>query len=244
MESDPGTGILTDCLFELDRPVVGVEKDKRLAELLVERYRGTDRIRVVSADILSLDLFSLYEGSGRKRLAFIGNIPFQITSPLLDFLLVYRDIIHESVLMVQKEMAERLVSPPGRRDYGGITVIFNYFSTIRALFGVKRGSFFPAPEVDAKVLMITFNGDLQGVKARDEGFFVKVVRTLFGWRRKQVRKILKAHPDFSLKDEALALLDNRVSFSLTCRPEELTVHDFIDLANQIMVIKGDRSFPH
>jgi 16S rRNA (adenine1518-N6/adenine1519-N6)-dimethyltransferase len=233
VEVGPGKGILTGYLLELDRPVIAVEKDRQLAELLVEKYREYKMIRVVSADILSTDLNALYKDGGNKKLVIIGNIPFKITSPLLDLLLAHRDIVNESILMVQKEVAKRLVSPPGNRDYGGITVIFNYFSTIRILLGVKRGSFYPAPDVDATVLKIVFDGPLSDHKARNEVHFIKVVRTLFNWRRKQVQKILKSHPDFRLKEKSLALLAEKMDFSLNCRPEELTVHDFVDLTNKI-----------
>jgi len=240
VEVGPGKGILTDYLLELDRPVIAVEKDRQLARLLAEKYRDSTMIRVVSADILSVDLNALYKDGGNEKLTIIGNIPFKITSPLLDLLLAHRDIVLESILMVQKEVAKRLVSPPGNRDYGGITVIFNYFSTIRTLLGVKRGSFYPTPDVDATVLKITFNGALSDYKARNEVLFIKVVRTLFNWRRKQVQKILKVHPDFALKEDSLALLCEKMHFSLNCRPEELTVHDFVDLANDILELGGKR----
>lgn len=178
----------------------------------------------------------------RQSLSLIGNIPFQITSPLLNLVLIHRDLFAECVLMIQKEVAERLLSPPGNRVYGGLSVIINYFTAVEHLLNVKRGSFFPVPEVDAAVVKMVFDRPHR-LRAVDEDFFVGVVHAFFQWRRKQVRTTLKKHPDFLLDSGELEELGRGLDYPLTRRPEELTVHDFILLSNRLHAARGSRDFP-
>ncbi len=237
LEIGPGRGILTDLLVGLGRTVFAVEKDRGLARHLEERRGEAGILRIIPDDILGLDLRDLLAGEGASSVSVIGNIPFQITSPLVDYLIRHRDVIRDTVIMVQKEVADRIVAVPGGRDYGSITVVLNYFASVKFLFRVKRGSFYPAPEVDASVLKMVFDGFSGEYRAADEDLFVRIVRTMFGWRRKQVQKILRTHPDIDLTHEGIERLRGKLRFPLSGRPEDLTIRDFIDLANELPALR-------
>jgi 16S rRNA (adenine1518-N6/adenine1519-N6)-dimethyltransferase len=236
LEIGPGRGILTDFLVELGKPVFAVEKDNVLASFLEDKYGDVGSFRIISGDILEMDLRALLREEGAASASVIGNIPFQITSPILSYLLDHRDVIEDTVIMIQKEVADRIVASPGGRVYGGISVILSYYASVKFLFKVSGGSFHPPPDVDASVLKISFNGFSLDMKAEDEDFFLKVVRTLFGWRRKQVQKILKTHPDIGLSQEKLDILQGRLTFALSGRPEDLSVSDFVHLANELLTL--------
>lgn len=244
LEVGPGRGVLTDCLARLDRPVIAVEKDRELARFLSDRYEGSERVRIITGDILSLDLRGLAEEGKGEKLAVIGNIPFRITSPLLELLLDNRDRIEGAVLMLQREVADRLTSPPGCRQYGALTVVTNYLATVDTILHVRRGSFFPIPEVDATVLRITPGGVSREWRAGDVTDFMRIVRTLFGWRRKQIQKTLRLHPGFQLTGADLSSLEESIDYPLTVRPEDLTIRDYVRLANRIREIKDNRCCPH
>jgi len=239
IEIGAGRGILTDHLAQLDRPVIAVEKDRELALRIREKYRAATQMQILSEDILKLDLPAILKERRCGRLSFIGNIPFNITSPLLEFLLVNREVVDDLVIMIQREFADRLVSLPGGRAYGGLTVIFNYFSTMEVVLRVKRGSFFPVPKVDATVLRIRFDRKDLEVRADNEDHLLRTVRTLFGWRRNQIQKTLKTHPDFEMDDRSHRILREAMSFPLSNRPEALAIEDFVELSNQLVKLEYD-----
>ncbi len=237
VEIGPGRGILTDYLLQLGRPVTAIEKDRELALRLKEKYRTSTQIHVITGDILEQDLSVLLRERNCEKLSFIGNIPFNITSPLLGLFLSNRAVVDDLVLMIQREFAERLVASPGGDSYGGLTVIFNYFSTMEIVLRVRSGSFFPIPAVDATVLRVRFGMGGGHVRAEDEAHFMRIVRALFGWRRKQVRTTLKKHPDFEIDDRGLERLADAVAFPLSNRPEELSLEEFILLSNQLVKLE-------
>jgi 16S rRNA (adenine1518-N6/adenine1519-N6)-dimethyltransferase len=242
VEVGPGRGILTDILVGLSRPIYAVEKDGDLASALRKKYGGRRDIHIVHGDILAFDLREISTLHDPQNLSLIGNIPFQITSPLLDLVLIHREILVECVLMIQKEVADRLLSPPGSRAYGGLSVIVNYFTVVQHVLNVKRGSFFPVPEVDATVVRILMECP-DSPRADDEDFFVEIVRTFFNWRRKQIRTTLKKHPDFFLGSEDLEELGRGLDYPITRRPEDLSVRDFVLLSNRLVAMKDSRDFP-
>ncbi len=242
MEVGPGRGILTDILVELSRPIYAVEKDSDLASTLRKKYGGRRDIHIVHGDILAFDLREISTTHDPQNLSLIGNIPFQITSPLLDLVMIHREILVECVLMIQREVADRLLSPPGSRAYGGLSVIVNYFTVVQHVLNVKRGSFFPIPEVDATVVRILMECP-DTPRADDEDFFVEIVRIFFNWRRKQIRTTLKKHPDFLLRGDDLEELERGLDYPITRRPEDLSVRDFVLLSNRLLAMRDSRDFP-
>jgi len=242
VEIGPGRGIPTTLLAGLFRPLYAVEKDADLLPPLQETFGGRGDIHILQGDILAFDFRELHENHGRRKLSLIGNIPFKITSPLLDRISIQRELFDECVLMIQKEVADRLLSPPGSRVYGGLSVIVNYFARVERCLNVKKGSFFPVPDVDASVIRMSMDRP-DHPKVSDEAYFVEVVRTFFSWRRKQIGTTLKRHPGFLLDRDELDTLDRGLDYPLTRRPEELSVADFVLLSDRLLLVRGSRDFP-
>ncbi len=182
VEVGPGRGILTEALLErFGARLTVVEIDGEAVGWLRERFPQLGE-RIVEADFLK---YPLPEG----RVALVGNFPYHITSPIFFRVLEYRDRVEEVVAMVQKEVAERLVSPPGSRTYGLLSVLLQTFYEVRYLFTVGEQVFYPRPRVKSAVIRLTRNGRRQ--LPCDEEMFFTVVKRAFNQRRKTLRNALR-----------------------------------------------------
>ncbi|MCD6116275.1 ribosomal RNA small subunit methyltransferase A [bacterium] len=222
LEIGAGEGVLTKELFDNGAEVVAVEKDRDLVRFLESRFAGNPEIKIIEGDFLDLDLQTFVRNSEQLRIA--GNIPYNITSPILFKILDSRSIVRDVLVMVQQEVGERLVSGPGSKKYGIPTVLFNQFADVDKLFSVGRNSFYPVPKVDSVVIKIEFLQEPR-FALKNEGFFYKLVRKTFGNRRKMLRNTLTAFAD----KEKLSDL----SIDVSRRPEELTTEEFTTLANEL-----------
>ena len=229
LEIGPGRGALTRHLVGTVGRLVLVELDDALAAELEERYAGRGDVRVVHADVLKLDRGEHLRAPERARV--VGNIPYNITSPIL-FRLLERPRPREAVLMVQKEVADRIVAPPGGRTYGALTVGVRAVARPEVLFRVGRGAFRPAPRVDSAVLRITPLRP-EPLTPDQEGRLRDLVRALFQWRRKRLGKILRDHPELSIPRASLDAVASDAGISLDDRPERLSPEDFVSLANAL-----------
>ena len=225
LEVGPGKGMLTKHLIKSDRKLVAVEADRDMVDYL-QRHFTPDSIRIISMDFLQLDLSSVFEG---QDFALIGNFPYNISSQIIFRMLEYRPWIPEMVGMFQKEVAVRVVSGPGNKDYGVISVLLQAFYDGEYLFSVDKSCFTPPPQVQSGVIRLS-RKENQTLPC-NESLFKQVVKLSFGQRRKMLRNTLKhffhQHPD--------ALLD--ASFNL--RPEQLSVQSFIELTQQIESINSN-----
>ena len=222
IEIGPGTGLLTKHL--LAKPLAKLtafELDERAIPILEEEYRD-DRFSVVHQDFLQTELAS------ETKVNVVGNIPYYITSPIVFKLLEERAALRCATLLVQLEVAERLVGVPRTKAYGIPSVISGCFADVRMLFKVKAGAFRPAPNVDSAVVRFDFENDYftRTNTAVPDNFddkkFSKLVRTLFAMRRKTIRNNLKALDVNNVDEAAIA------SF-LPRRAEELTVKEFLEV---------------
>jgi 16S rRNA (adenine1518-N6/adenine1519-N6)-dimethyltransferase len=218
VEIGSGHGALTKYLVEYPVALICIEVDNRAVELL----RGSfgDRINLVHADVLKVDLGDI-SLRHKKRLRIVGNIPYYLTSEILFQLFDARAVVKDATLMMQFEVVHRLVSPPRKKDYGILSVFSQFYAECRMLFKVSRNCFFPKPEVDSAVVHLKFKQQLQKC---DEQHFRSVVRATFGKRRKTLRNGLKS---MGYDDKLLG----SINFDLTKRPEELSVENFVTLAN-------------
>jgi 16S rRNA (adenine1518-N6/adenine1519-N6)-dimethyltransferase len=224
LEIGAGEGVLTERL--IDSPaqrIVAVELDARLAEWLKRRFEEHARIEIVEADFLKLDLGVLF--SGERKIRGVGNIPYAITTPILFRLLDGREKVRDMTVTLQKEVGERITSPPGCKAYGIPSVLFQLHSRIDVLFSIPRKAFYPVPKVDSIVLRFQFL-DRPLYDVEDPSFFRRVVKTAFGQRRKMLKNTLK-----SLVMDEKRLQD--IPFDLHRRPEELSVADFAVLSNAL-----------
>lgn len=226
LEVGPGQGALTRHLAGTVRRLVLVELDDDLAADLGETYRGRDDVRVVHGDVLDTDLAALVDDPAGLKV--VGNIPYNITTPIL-FRLLERPRPRDIVLMVQAEVADRIVADPGTSEYGALAVGVRSVARAERLFRVGRGAFRPVPGVDSAVVRVTPIVPPPLEPAEEERLRT-LVRAAFQWRRKQLGKILRDHPDLTVPRDRLPDLAERVGFALTDRPETLSPDAFIRLA--------------
>ncbi len=216
LEIGPGKGILTRYLIDLPgKNIRCVEIDRESVEYLNAAFEN--RIDVISGDFLRTDPGELFDGP----FAVIGNFPYNISSQILFRILSFRDRVTQVVGMLQKEVAERIASPPGSKNYGILSVLLQAYYRIEYLFTVNPSVFHPPPGVKSAVIRLTRNSTTK--LDCDENLFFTVVKTAFNQRRKILRNSLKP---------VLANL-NEDTEGLQIRPEQLTVEDFVALTLHI-----------
>lgn len=191
LEVGGGYGALTDRLAGKGRPLVVVEPDHKLYAMLERRFAGREGISFVKADILKLDL-APYRPPAPGLITLAGNIPYYLTSPLITRLLTqYPGLLRKIYLMVQKEVAERLVAVPGTKAYGALTLCAQYYSRVEKKLDVPARCFKPAPKVESAFIEITPKETLP-LGAEAEKRFFMVVRAIFQTRRKMLSNSLKS----------------------------------------------------
>ena len=216
LEVGPGMGVLTRFLIDSGRQVKAVELDSESVGYLHSRFPALD---VTEADFLKLDLSEMFPG----QFALIGNYPYNISSQIFFKLLDYEEKIPVCAGMLQREVAQRLCSPPGSKVYGILSVLLQAWYDCEYLFTVDEGVFTPPPKVKSGVIRLTRNSRTE--LGCDERRFKTVVKTAFGMRRKTLRNSLA-----SLLPQQGEILSSPI---LKERPERLSVEDFIDLTNAI-----------
>jgi 16S rRNA (adenine1518-N6/adenine1519-N6)-dimethyltransferase len=226
LEVGPGRGALTNHLVGAVRRLVLVEIDDDLARSLAEEHRGRADVVVVHRDVLDLDLASVSESPGELRV--VGNIPYNITTPIL-FHLLERPRPRDIVLMVQDDVAARIAAPVGTKEYGALSVGVRTVASVERLFDVGRGAFRPVPGVDSAVIRI--RPFVPPPLREDEEVRLRtLVRAAFQWRRKQLRKILRDHPDVARPAEVVEEVARAAGIALEDRPERLSPEQFVRLA--------------
>ncbi len=215
LEVGPGMGVLTQFLIPLDAETFVIEIDKESVSYLKKHYRELDN-HLIEGDFLKLPLQEIF----KEPIAIIGNFPYNISSQILFKAIDHKDLIPEIVGMFQKEVAERVVSPPGSKKYSIISVLLQCYYDVEYLFTVDETVFDPPPKVKSAVIRLRRN-DRDKLEC-DEKKFVQVVKTAFGQRRKTLRNALKS---LNLVDE------NTASQYLSLRAEQLSVEDFMNLTS-------------
>ena len=224
LEVGPGAGALTVELARRAKKVVAVELDRFLLPLLEESLAEFDNVEVVQADALKLDL-SVY---GATKV--VANIPYNITSPLLIAFLRCQPKFRSITLMVQKEVATRLLAAPGSSDYGSLTVFVNYYASVGLAADVPRGAFLPPPKVDSAVIHLVPHLK-PPVEVPSEDALFAVSRAAFGQRRKTVGNALSHGLDLPREVVDTALLHADVSPQL--RGETLSLDQFAGIARSL-----------
>jgi 16S rRNA (adenine1518-N6/adenine1519-N6)-dimethyltransferase len=226
LEIGPGRGALTRHLVGRVRRLVLVELDDALAESLETELGSRPDVEVVHADILDVSLEQV--ASDPPRLKVIGNIPYNVTTPIV-FRLLQRPRPSEIVLMVQDEVAARIVAPVGTKAYGALSIGVRSVARAERLFRVGRKAFRPVPGVDSAIVRITPIRPEPMTPAEEERLR-RLVRAAFQWRRKQLGTTLRSHPDLEHAVRALEEAAASLGISLEDRPEQLTPEAFVALA--------------
>lgn len=232
LEIGPGKGILTERLLERVRNLTVVEIDSNLLKILNGKFGKRKGFRAVKADILKVDLKELFKDVS-DRIKVVSNIPYNISTPIIELLCRNRAIISKAVLMVQKEVAQRLLSKPGSKDFGLTTLNLALCSQGRMVMNVKPEAFNPPPEVMSSVISLVFSVNLL-YPLKSEESFRTITGVAFRQRRKMIRNTLVPYivSQGISKSDALDIL-SREGLDPMSRPETLDVEDFVNLSNAI-----------
>jgi len=229
LEIGAGFGDLTQQIALVAKKVYALEIDNRLLEALRENFKSQANCRIIKDDILKFDLEKfLLKEKIRKKVKVIGNIPYYISSPIIEHLIKYRQKISAVYLTVQKEFSRRVCADSGSKEYGSFSCFVQYYAQNKILFEIKKGSFRPIPKVDSCFLSIKFR-DNPAVYVKDEERFFKLIRTAFNQRRKTLRNSLR---DFIAKDK-LEMVLNSLNIDINARPEELCLEQFAQLSSSL-----------
>jgi len=222
VEIGPGQGALTQPLLEVCEHLTVIELDRDLAAQLPSRVNHPQQLRIVEADALRFDFAPLAETG--KPLRVVGNLPYNISTPLLFHLASFHTVITEMLFMLQKEVVERMVAAVATKAYGRLSVMMQYAFALEHLFDVAPSAFFPPPKVDSSIVRLTPYQSLP-VAAIDAAFFEKIVAQAFSQRRKTLRNTLKG---VCTETDLMA-----VGINPQVRAECLSVSDFVQLANHL-----------
>mgnify|MGYP001217448086 CR=1 FL=1 len=229
VEIGPGRGALTRHLLGTVRRLVLVELDDDLAAMWSKDHGDDPGVHVVHGDVLTAPFWESIDDPSRARV--VGNIPYGITSPII-FRCLERPRPHSIVLMVQDEVADRIVASVGTKAYGALSVGIRSVAKVERLFTVRRTAFKPQPGVDSAVVRITpIRPERLG---KDKEVALRnLVRSVFQWRRKQLRKILRDHADLMVPAGQLGRIAEQADVDLSDRPERLSPEAFIRLVSAL-----------
>ena len=222
LEIGPGQGALTSGLLASGAQLDVVELDKDLVPILNQQFAGRDNFRLHQGDALKFDFTSL--GATPNSLRVVGNLPYNISTPLIFHLLANAELIRDMHFMLQKEVVERLAAGPGGGDWGRLSIMVQYHCRVEHLFNVGPGAFNPPPKVDSAIVRLVPHETLP-FPAKDHRLLERIVREAFNQRRKTLRNTLKA----LLSSDAIEAAG--VDGSL--RPEQLDLAAFVRLADKL-----------
>jgi len=229
LEIGPGLGGMTQALAHEAKKVIAVEIDARLVEILRNKLVDTPNVEVLRGDILKLDLRK-HLGSEKRPVKVVANLPYQISTPLLFRFIESRDLFSALILMLQREVAERLVAPPGKKAYGPLSVLVQSVAEVSLCFIIKPSAFFPSPEVESAVIRLSWK-ERPMFAPEQEGWFRAVVKGCLGYRRKTLANALK-HSGLLLPENLEKRLEE-MGIDPRRRPETLSVQEFVDLASTL-----------
>lgn len=231
IEVGPGIGVLTNELCKVAKKVVAIELDSRLPEILKKTLADHDNVKIVSGDVMELDLHKLIaEEFPDMEVVVCANLPYYITSPVIMKLLEEKLPIKALTVMVQKEAADRLCAQMGTRACGAVTAAVRYFSEPRLLFKVSAGSFMPAPKVDSAVIRMDAYKKPK-LDVNDEKLYFRVVRGAFSQRRKTVLNSVSSA--LGIDKATLTQAFSEAGVNPTLRPEAMSLENFAALSNAI-----------
>ena len=237
LEIGPGIGTMTQYLCEAARQVVAVEIDKMLIPILEDTLSEYDNVEVINQDVLKVDIKSLAEEKNNgKPIKAVANLPYYITTPIIMGLFESGVPIDSITIMVQKEVADRMQTGPGSKDYGALSLAVQYYATAKVILNVSATCFMPRPNVDSAVIKLTRHKE-PTVNVADEKLMFKIIRASFNQRRKTLVNGLKNSPELSFSKEQIVKAIEKIGKPETIRGEALTLEEFAELANAFTELK-------
>ena len=230
IEIGPGFGTLTAPLASMAEKVISIELDKRLQKVLSETLAGFSNVSFIWEDCLKVNLKELMEKEfAGMDVSVAANLPYYITTPIIMNLLESRLPFKKVVVMIQKEVAQRLCAKPGGKDYGAISIATQYFSKPQIIKHVPAGAFIPAPKVDSSVVSMEIL-ETPSVSPKDEKLFFKLIKAAFSQRRKTLVNALSGSGAFGSKEEITKAIES-LNLSLSVRGEALSIEEFCALSD-------------
>jgi len=226
LEVGPGLGHMTVALAHQAKKVIAVEIDETLAAILQQKAKDYPNVEVIKSDILKVDFKRVFKKE-TQPVKVVANLPYQISTPLLFRFIESKEIFSVLTLMLQKEVAERMVASPGRKEYGPLSIFIQTFSDVSIQFSIRPKAFFPPPKVESALVHMTWKEKLM-IEMKDEVWFKRVVKACFSYRRKTLVNGLR-HSELSLPESVESKME-QIGIDPRRRPETLTIQEFASLA--------------
>lgn len=234
LEIGPGIGTMTQYLAEAAGKVVAVEIDRNLLPILQETLADYDNVKVIHADVLSLDLEKLVqEENGGRPIKVVANLPYYITTPIIMALFEQHVPLANVTVMVQKEVAARMKSGPGSKDYGALSLAVQYYAEPYIVANVPCNCFMPRPNVDSAVIRLT-RYEEPPVQVKDEKMLFMIIRASFNQRRKTLQNGLNNSSELNFTKDQIAAAIAEAGFSPSVRGEALTLEQFAKLTDILL----------
>ena len=231
IEIGPGLGTLTSKLLEKAGKVVAIELDEKMIKILNDRFLLYDNFKLLNEDVLKVDLQKLIdENKGNlTKVKIVANLPYYITTPIIMKLLEEKINIDSITVMIQKEVADRIIAVPGDKLSGAITYSVHYYAEPSSALFVEKNSFIPAPEVDSEVINLKIRKEPK-VKVKDEKLFFDIIKASFMQRRKTLLNGLINSKLFDSKEEILDIFQ-KMNLNPQIRGEKLTIQQFAQISD-------------
>lgn len=231
LEIGPGIGTMTQLLCENAREVAAVEIDERLIPILGDTLSGYDNVTVINRDILKVDIGALAaEKNAGRPIKVVANLPYYITTPIIMGLFESHAPIDSITVMVQKEVADRIRTGPGSKDYGALSLAVQYYAKPEVVLNVPPECFMPRPSVGSSVIRLIKHQN-PPVCVKDEALMFRIIRASFNQRRKTLLNGLKNSADLDFSKEQLESAIDKMGLSPTVRGETLTLEQFSRLTD-------------
>jgi len=222
LEIGPGLGALTKELAKTGATIHCVELDADLAKSLRTEFQEYDSIKIIEGDALKFDLSSI--ATEKRSLRVIGNLPYNISTPIIFHLLKNSELIRDMTFMLQLEVIQRMISKVGKRNYGRLSLMVQYYCEVEHLFNVASSAFSPKPKVVSALARLKPHNSTS-IRAKDSDCLQTVIRTAFNQRRKTLRNSLR-----TIIPEALL---DRIAINKNLRPQDITLNEYVEISNAI-----------
>lgn len=235
IEIGPGLGTLTKYLLEKAGKVICIELDTKMLQILEDRFSLYNNFELINNDVLKVDLKNIIEkekSEGKiKNVKIVANLPYYITTPIIMKLLEEELELESITVMIQKEVADRLIAIPGEKNTGAITYSVYYYASSEAIMEVPNSSFIPEPEVTSKVIKLNIRKEPIVTPKNKEKMF-KIIKCAFMQKRKTLLNSLTNTKIFENKNQGIEFL-NKIQINENCRPEELTLEQFEKISDNL-----------
>ena len=243
IEIGAGIGSLTQYILRKleDGELITIEKDRRFIKVLEDLFQDYPNLKIINKDVLQINWQNFVDDNDLKdvNLKVIANLPYYITTPIIESLLFSPLHIKEMIFMMQREVAQRLAASPGTKDYGSLSVFIQFHYRADIKFEVSPKSFIPKPEVYSAVIKLTPHKETP-YKVKDKEFFFKVVRAIFNLRRKNIKNSLTLSPHINLEKDLIINGLKQCGIDQRIRGEKLSIEEMTQLSNKFWELKNEK----